>query len=121
MHGMFKANGGCGYVKKPDFLLNSNEVFDPEVNKSVKTILKVNVLLPWDLNSLFIFFLKFFFVILSDAFFPFFFYNYSQSIIMISCSTFVKVTVYIGEGWYYDFRHTHFDTYSPPDFYAKVS
>jgi phosphatidylinositol phospholipase C delta len=27
----------------------------------------------------------------------------------------------MGEGWYYDFRHTHFDAYSPPDFYARVS
>ncbi|XWS74808.1 hypothetical protein CRYUN_Cryun01aG0029600 [Craigia yunnanensis] len=70
MHGMFKANGGCGYVKKPDFLLNSNEVFDPKVKLSVKKTL--------------------------------------------------KVTVYMGEGWYYDFHHTHFDAYSPPDFYARV-
>ncbi|MBA0569012.1 hypothetical protein Golob_006476, partial [Gossypium lobatum] len=31
MHGMFKANGGCGYLKKPDFLLNPNKVFDPNV------------------------------------------------------------------------------------------
>lgn len=26
----------------------------------------------------------------------------------------------MGEGWYYDFKHTHFDAYSPPDFYARV-
>lgn len=26
----------------------------------------------------------------------------------------------MGEGWYYDFEHTHFDAYSPPDFYARV-
>ncbi|KDO68970.1 hypothetical protein CISIN_1g007399mg [Citrus sinensis] len=32
----------------------------------------------------------------------------------------LKVTVYMGEGWYYDFPHTHFDAYSPPDFYARV-
>ncbi|KAG4127971.1 hypothetical protein ERO13_D10G248200v2 [Gossypium hirsutum] len=70
MHGMFKGNGQCGYVKKPDFLLNTNEIFDPEVKHSEKTIL--------------------------------------------------KVTVYLGEGWYYDFDHTHFDSYSPPDFYVKV-
>lgn len=70
MQGMFKANGGCGYVKKPDFLLNSNEVFDPKVELPVKKTL--------------------------------------------------KVTVYMGEGWYYDFHHTHFDAYSPPDFYARV-
>ncbi|KAI3458552.1 hypothetical protein Pfo_015215 [Paulownia fortunei] len=73
MHGMFRANGGCGYVKKPDFLLkagSNSEVFDPEADLPVKTTL--------------------------------------------------RVTVYMGEGWYYDFSHTHFDTYSPPDFYAKI-
>ncbi|XP_047316078.1 phosphoinositide phospholipase C 2-like [Impatiens glandulifera] len=73
MHGMFKANGGCGYVKKPEFLLNANsnhEIFDPKVQLPVKTTL--------------------------------------------------KVSVYMGEGWYFDFKHTHFDAYSPPDFYARV-
>ncbi|XP_061351665.1 phosphoinositide phospholipase C 2-like isoform X3 [Gastrolobium bilobum] len=73
MHGMFRANGRCGYVKKPDFLLETgpnNEVFDPKAKLPVKTTL--------------------------------------------------KVTVYMGEGWYYDFKHTHFDQYSPPDFYARV-
>lgn len=73
MHGMFRANGGCGYVKKPNFLLQTgphNEVFDPKVKLPVKKTL--------------------------------------------------KVTVYMGEGWYYDFHHTHFDAYSPPDFYARV-
>ncbi|KAJ1380744.1 PLC-like phosphodiesterase, TIM beta/alpha-barrel domain superfamily [Sesbania bispinosa] len=73
MHGMFKANGGCGYVKKPDFLLKTgpnNEVFDPKASLPVKTTL--------------------------------------------------KVTVYMGEGWYHDFKHTHFDQFSPPDFYARV-
>ncbi|CAI0415927.1 unnamed protein product [Linum tenue] len=73
MHGMFKSNGGCGYVKKPDFLLKSgpnNEVFDPRAKLPVKKTLKVRI--------------------------------------------------YMGEGWYYDFRHTHFDQYSPPDFYTRV-
>ncbi|CAL5322699.1 unnamed protein product [Camellia sinensis] len=73
MHGMFRANGGCGYVKKPDFLLKvgpNNEVFDPKATLPVKTTL--------------------------------------------------KVTVYMGEGWYFDFHHTHFDAYSPPDFYTRV-
>ncbi|OIW02722.1 hypothetical protein TanjilG_29498 [Lupinus angustifolius] len=73
MQGMFKANGGCGYVKKPDFLLKTgpnNEVFDPKAKLSVKTTL--------------------------------------------------KVTIYMGEGWYYDFKSTHFDKYSPPDFYTRV-
>ncbi|PON37568.1 Phosphoinositide phospholipase C family [Parasponia andersonii] len=73
MHGMFKANGGCGYVKKPEFLLKTgphNEVFDPKAKLPVQKTL--------------------------------------------------KVTVYMGEGWYYDFRHTHFDAYSPPDFYTRV-
>ncbi|KAF3433437.1 hypothetical protein FNV43_RR24539 [Rhamnella rubrinervis] len=73
MHGMFKANGGCGYVKKPDFLLKNgphNEVFDPKAELPVKITL--------------------------------------------------KVTIFMGEGWYYDFHHTHFDAYSPPDFYTRV-
>uniref|UniRef100_A0A5B6ZR12 Phosphoinositide phospholipase C n=1 Tax=Davidia involucrata TaxID=16924 RepID=A0A5B6ZR12_DAVIN len=73
MHGMFRANGGCGYVKKPDFLLKAgphDEIFDPKAMLPVKTTL--------------------------------------------------KVIVYMGEGWYFDFRHTHFDAYSPPDFYARV-
>ncbi|KAL8171442.1 hypothetical protein V2J09_023246 [Rumex salicifolius] len=73
MQGMFRANGGCGYIKKPDFLLQTGpngKVFDP------KDHLPVNKRL--------------------------------------------KVTVYMGEGWYYDFSHTHFDAYSPPDFYARV-
>ncbi|XP_065870834.1 phosphoinositide phospholipase C 2-like [Euphorbia lathyris] len=73
MQGMFRANGGCGYVKKPDFLLQSGphgEVFDPRVKLPVKKTLKVKV--------------------------------------------------YMGEGWYYDFPRTHFDAYSPPDFYARI-
>ncbi|XP_058787600.1 phosphoinositide phospholipase C 2-like isoform X2 [Vicia villosa] len=73
MQGMFKANGGCGFVKKPDFLLKTgpnNEVFDPKASLPLKTTL--------------------------------------------------KVTVYMGEGWYYDFKHTHFDQFSPPDFYTRV-
>lgn len=44
MHGMFRANGGCGYVKKPDFLLSigpNNEVFDPKAKLPVKKTLKV--------------------------------------------------------------------------------
>lgn len=44
MHGMFRANGGCGYVKKPEFLMKTgpnNEVFDPKVTLPVKTTLKV--------------------------------------------------------------------------------
>jgi phosphatidylinositol phospholipase C delta len=46
MHGMFRANGGCGYVKKPDFLLKTDpndEVFDPRAKLPVKTTLKVRV------------------------------------------------------------------------------
>ncbi|CAK7331198.1 unnamed protein product [Dovyalis caffra] len=69
MQGMFRANGGCGYVKKPEFLLR-DEVFDPIVQLTVKIIL--------------------------------------------------KVTIYMGEGWDLDFRRTHFDMYSPPDFFVKV-
>lgn len=44
MQGMFRANGGCGYVKKPDMLLKNddpNNVFDPRAALVVKKILKV--------------------------------------------------------------------------------
>ncbi|KAJ1261410.1 hypothetical protein BS78_09G027600 [Paspalum vaginatum] len=70
--GMFRANGGCGYVKKPDILMNSDpdKLFDPRADLPVKTRL--------------------------------------------------KVTVYMGDGWRFDFRKTHFDRCSPPDFYARV-
>ncbi|KAH9767095.1 phosphoinositide phospholipase C 6 [Citrus sinensis] len=73
MHGMFRANGGCGYVKKPDFLTKedpSGQLFDPKRPLPVKTTLKVRV--------------------------------------------------YMGDGWRLDFSHTHFDSYSPPDFYTKL-
>ncbi|GFY82370.1 phospholipase C 2 [Actinidia rufa] len=73
MQGMFKGNGGCGYVKKPDILMKvgpHHEVFDPKRNLPVKKTLKVKI--------------------------------------------------YMGEGWYLDFPRTHFDLYSPPDFYARV-
>ncbi|PKA62680.1 Phosphoinositide phospholipase C 6 [Apostasia shenzhenica] len=73
MHGFYRANGGCGYVKKPHFLLQEGphgEVFNPEADLPVKKTLKVKV--------------------------------------------------YLGDGWRIDFKHTHFDAYSPPDFYTKV-
>eukprot|EP00261_Vitis_vinifera_P035770 XP_019077013.1 PREDICTED: phosphoinositide phospholipase C 2 isoform X2 [Vitis vinifera] len=44
MQGMFRANGGCGYVKKPDLLLKvgpHDKVFDPKANLPVKTTLKL--------------------------------------------------------------------------------
>ncbi|KAL5748087.1 hypothetical protein ACOSQ2_025384 [Xanthoceras sorbifolium] len=73
MHGMFRSNGGCGYVKKPDFLMNvgpDGKVFDPNEKLPVKKTLKVKV--------------------------------------------------YMGDGWHLDFKQTHFDLYSPPDFYTRV-
>lgn len=73
MQGFFRANGGCGYVKKPDFLLKADqkgEVFDPKAIMPVKKTLKVKV--------------------------------------------------YMGDGWRMDFSKTHFDAFSPPDFYARV-
>lgn len=47
MHGMFRSNGGCGYVKKPDFLMDVNpngSVFDPKADLPVKKTLKVCIL-----------------------------------------------------------------------------
>nr|GEW88353.1 phosphoinositide phospholipase C 2-like [Tanacetum cinerariifolium] len=71
MQGMFRANGGCGYVKKPDFFLKDDkDLFDPKSTLPVKKTLKVKV--------------------------------------------------YMGDGWHLDFKRTHFDVYSPPDFYVKV-
>ncbi|XP_073130421.1 phosphoinositide phospholipase C 6-like isoform X2 [Henckelia pumila] len=73
MHGMFRSNGGCGYVKKPDILMErgpNDVVFDPKIQLPVKKTLKVKV--------------------------------------------------YMGDGWRLDFSHTHFDSFSPPDFYTKV-
>ncbi|XP_073033285.1 phosphoinositide phospholipase C 6-like isoform X2 [Primulina eburnea] len=73
MHGMFRSNGGCGYVKKPDILMKrgpNDVVFDPKIPLPVKKTLKVKV--------------------------------------------------YMGDGWRLDFSHTHFDSFSPPDFYTKV-
>jgi len=52
MQGMFRANGGCGFVKKPDFLLKSGphgEVFDPKAKLPVQKTLKVSALLSFTL------------------------------------------------------------------------
>ncbi|KAG6665897.1 hypothetical protein I3843_02G168900 [Carya illinoinensis] len=73
MQGMFRTNGECGYVKKPDFLMQRgphNEVFNPKRTFIVKKTLKVKI--------------------------------------------------YIGDGWHLDFSRTHFDSFSPPDFYTKI-
>ncbi|KAK8485274.1 hypothetical protein V6N11_070877 [Hibiscus sabdariffa] len=71
MHGMFRANGGCGYVMKPEHLTRpSDELIDPKTTFPVKKMLKVKI--------------------------------------------------YMGDGWRMDFSHTHFDAYSPPDFYTKI-
>ncbi|XP_004490601.1 phosphoinositide phospholipase C 1-like [Cicer arietinum] len=43
MEGMFKANGGCGYVKKPDILLNNSEIYDSRVNRPIQKTLQVLV------------------------------------------------------------------------------
>lgn len=44
MHGMFRANGGCGYVKKPDFLMQEgDDIFDPKKTQPVQKVLKVSI------------------------------------------------------------------------------
>ncbi|TKY47543.1 Phosphoinositide phospholipase C 6 [Spatholobus suberectus] len=55
MQGMFRANGGCGYVKKPEFLIQKgphDEVFDPKRTLPVKKTLKVKVYMGngWSLD-----------------------------------------------------------------------
>lgn len=47
MHGMFRSNGGCGYVKKPDLLMNvgpDGQVFNPKETLPVKKTLKVRMM-----------------------------------------------------------------------------
>ncbi|XP_037494684.1 phosphoinositide phospholipase C 5 isoform X1 [Jatropha curcas] len=73
MHGMFRSNGGCGYVKKPDFLMTmgpENQVFDPKAKLPVKKTLKVKV--------------------------------------------------YMGDGWYLDFKRAQFALFSSQNFYIRV-
>ncbi|KAK3206536.1 hypothetical protein Dsin_020582 [Dipteronia sinensis] len=48
MQGMFRANAGCGYVKKPTFFMNvgpDGQVFNPKEKVPVKKTLKVKVYL----------------------------------------------------------------------------
>lgn len=49
----------------------------------------------------------------------FFFYYYFFHNQLHSYFT-LKVKVYMGDGWHLDFKQTHFDLYSPPDFYTRV-
>ena len=54
MQGMFKANGGCGYVKKPDFLLQmgpNDKIFTPNAQLDVKTVLTVDQFSPFIIAS----------------------------------------------------------------------
>lgn len=47
MHGMFRSNGGCGYVKKPDLQMNvgpDGQVFNPKETLPVKKTLKVRMM-----------------------------------------------------------------------------
>ncbi|GLT48754.1 hypothetical protein SLA2020_223610 [Shorea laevis] len=71
MQGLFRSNGGCGYVKKPKILMQDDKVFEPKAS-------------------------------------------------IVGKKTVLKVKVYMGDGWRSDFKRTHFDCYSPPDFYARV-
>ncbi|KAL1348291.1 hypothetical protein HN51_024272 [Arachis hypogaea] len=55
MQGMFRANGGCGYVKKPQILMQKHQCdndYDPKVKMPVKKTLKVKVYLGngWNLD-----------------------------------------------------------------------
>lgn len=107
MQGMFRANGGCGYVKKPDLLQKvrpDGKVFDPKANLPVKTTLKVSEAVRPKVCSLFSCFVL----------------HSLPNLTRCSCDVSKQVKVYMGEGWHMDFHHTHFDMYSPPDFYTRV-
>ena len=41
LHGLFRANGGSGYIKKPDFLIDQ-QAFNPMQPGQVKQTLKVH-------------------------------------------------------------------------------
>ncbi|KAH7549884.1 hypothetical protein JRO89_XS13G0099100 [Xanthoceras sorbifolium] len=46
MHGMFRANAECGYVKKPNFLINigpDDQMFNPKIKLPMQKTLKVKV------------------------------------------------------------------------------
>ncbi|KAL2630288.1 hypothetical protein R1flu_014974 [Riccia fluitans] len=48
VHGFFKANGGCGFVRKPNFLFptqNGGREFDPRVQQPHKVTLKVKAIM----------------------------------------------------------------------------
>ncbi|KAL0899097.1 hypothetical protein Bca101_083058 [Brassica carinata] len=56
VQGMFRANGGRGYIKKPDILLKSgsdSEIFEPKATLPVKTTLRVTIYMGegWYLTS----------------------------------------------------------------------
>jgi hypothetical protein len=56
MHGFYKANGGCGYVKEPDFLMQTcpdGKAFDPKADLPVRTTLKGHVSFSFFLFSCF--------------------------------------------------------------------
>jgi phosphatidylinositol phospholipase C delta len=98
MQGFFRANGGCGYVKKPDFLLKADqkgEVFDPKAIMPVKKTLKVCTI----------------------------YFETERRYRRLQPNQrhmLKQVKVYMGDGWRMDFSKTHFDAFSPPDFYARV-
>eukprot|EP00250_Pteridium_aquilinum_P003130 c13461_g1_i1 orf=1103-2929(+) len=78
VHGLFRANGGCGYVRKPDFLIDKS---------SEGQFTRQTSFNPMDPGTV------------------------KQTL---------KVKVYQGQGWSQRFSKTHFDTFSPPDFYTRV-
>lgn len=101
MQGMFKANGGCGYVKKPDFLMKigpNGQVYYPKEKEPVEKTLKVREAVKAE-------------EICSTV----------QILFVSNSCYFTQVKVYMGDGWHLDFKQTHFDMYSPPDFYTRVS
>ncbi|XP_061960323.1 phosphoinositide phospholipase C 3-like isoform X1 [Populus nigra] len=44
----------------------------------------------------------------------------SDPSVQLTVEKILKVKIYFGAGWHLDFRCTHFDLYSPPDFFVRV-
>ncbi|GBG82993.1 hypothetical protein CBR_g36522 [Chara braunii] len=90
VHGFFKANGGVGYVKKPDYLLPSKRMPECDLDKESEEL--EGLRLPPRRDS--------------------------ENLWPIKMT--LKVTILLGRGWLESLGKHYFDRWSAPDFYVKV-